>query len=295
MTQEFPKPDTLDLGQFDAPALIFGGTFSNLEATQAVLAEAARRGIPAGRLICTGDIVATCADPQATIDCLRDAGLYVVRGNCEESIGFDRDDCGCGFDEGSTCDLLSAQWFRYARTHVDQASKSWLATRPGRIDFKMAGRSFAVIHGAVSAINKFVFPSASDDELAKELDLAATDAVVGGHSGSPFARLVGPRLWLNAGVVGMPANDGTPRVWYAVIAPSGDGIEVEISPLDYDHRMAVRKMRDRGLAGGYADSLESGLAPSEDYMPAAERSRRGQPLSPTRIHWSERVPASSGA
>ena len=30
----------------DGPALLFGGPYSNLEATQAVLAEAARRGIP---------------------------------------------------------------------------------------------------------------------------------------------------------------------------------------------------------------------------------------------------------
>ena len=42
----------------DGPLLVFGGPYSNLQATRAVLDEAARRGIPAERVICTGDVVA---------------------------------------------------------------------------------------------------------------------------------------------------------------------------------------------------------------------------------------------
>ena len=42
----------------DGPALIFGGPYSNLQATAAVLAEAARLGIPAAHIICTGDLIA---------------------------------------------------------------------------------------------------------------------------------------------------------------------------------------------------------------------------------------------
>ena len=42
----------------DGPTLVFGGPYSNLQATRAVLAEAARRGIPHQRVVCTGDVVA---------------------------------------------------------------------------------------------------------------------------------------------------------------------------------------------------------------------------------------------
>ncbi|MDH3791615.1 MAG: metallophosphoesterase, partial [Rhodospirillales bacterium] len=60
--------DVLDLGAFDEPVLVFGGPYGNLQATRALLDEAARRGIAPSRLLCTGDVVAYCADPQATVD-----------------------------------------------------------------------------------------------------------------------------------------------------------------------------------------------------------------------------------
>ena len=43
---------------FDGPALVFGGPYGNLEATQALLDEAARLGVPPRRIVCTGDVVA---------------------------------------------------------------------------------------------------------------------------------------------------------------------------------------------------------------------------------------------
>jgi hypothetical protein len=44
--------------RFDEPVMVLGGLYSNLEATRAALAEAARLAIPADRIICTGDVVA---------------------------------------------------------------------------------------------------------------------------------------------------------------------------------------------------------------------------------------------
>src|SRR5829696_1562793 len=53
------------------PLLLFGGPYSNLEATRAVLAEAERRQIPPERIVCTGDVVAYGADAKATVDLVR--------------------------------------------------------------------------------------------------------------------------------------------------------------------------------------------------------------------------------
>jgi hypothetical protein len=68
------------------PMLVFGGPYSNLEATKAVLDEAGRRGIPPGNIVCTGDLAAYCADPQAVIDLLHRSGIRIVMGNCEDSL-----------------------------------------------------------------------------------------------------------------------------------------------------------------------------------------------------------------
>ena len=275
----------MDLGRMDGPVLVFGGPHSNLEATEAILAEAKRIGIPPARVICTGDVVAFCGDPQATADLVRESGIAVVRGNCEESFGAGGDDCGCGFEEGSQCNLLSVQWFSYASAHLNDDICAWMRDLPPRIDFQLGERTLCAVHGAVSSVNEFIFPSTSDGEIRKELDLAGTDGVICGHSGLPFTRVIDGRLWHNAGVVGEPANDATPRVWYSVLSPAADGIEVDLRALDYDHATAAAKMRERGLPEGYAANLATGIYPTMEYLPEAEIARQGIPLEPNSLLW----------
>ena len=66
------SPDFLDLGELDGPVLIFGGPYSNLHATKALKAEAEKLGIPADRVLCTGDVVAYAAAPDATTELILD-------------------------------------------------------------------------------------------------------------------------------------------------------------------------------------------------------------------------------
>jgi hypothetical protein len=114
--------------------------------------------------------------------------------------------------------------------------------------------------------------------------------VIGGHSGLPFSEIVEGRLWHNAGVVGLPANDGTPRVWYAVLRPGPDSIEVEHRPLAYDHAAAAAAIRAADLPAAYADTLEDGLWPADDVMPEVHRRARGTSLSPKHVVWRRRDP-----
>src|SRR5690242_20065423 len=107
------------------PMLVFGGPYSNLEATRALIDEARRRDIPAERIVCTGDVVAYGADAEATVAQVREAGIHVVMGNCEESLGSGAEDCGCGFAEGSACDLLSAAWFAHADKTLGAEARAW--------------------------------------------------------------------------------------------------------------------------------------------------------------------------
>jgi len=278
--------ESRDLGVIDAPMLIFGGPYGNLEATRALLAEARRRRIPPERMLCTGDVVAYCADPAATVALLREARIPVLMGNCEESVGTGAADCGCGFAEGSSCDLLSAQWYAHAAAALDDDAKAWMRDLPRRIRFVMAGRRFLAIHGGISEINRFIFPATPAAEKAAELDAAGAEGVIGGHSGLPFSEIVDGRLWHNAGVIGLPANDGGRRVWYGTLTPDdAGGIVVRHHGLAYDHDTAARKMRERGLPAAYAEALMSGLWPADDMMPPADRRRRGLPLDPPALTW----------
>ncbi len=274
-----------ELGPIDGPLLAFGGPFGNLEATRALHAAARRHGIPPERVLCTGDIVAYCADPQATVDLLRDWGIVILMGNVEEAIANAAADCGCGFASGSRCDTLAAAWYAYAAQHVDDATKHWMAGLPRRVGLTLGGRRLVAVHGAVDRINRYVFPGTAKAEKTRQLDLAGADGVIGGHSGLPFSERLGARLWHNPGAIGLPANDGTPRVWYSLLRPTREGIVVEHRALDYDHARAARRIREAGLPADYATALENGLWPSDDIMPAADRARRGIALMETQILW----------
>src|SRR5437660_1227559 len=212
-------PGSDQLLRSDGPLLVFGGPYSNLEATQALLEQTARLKIPAERIVCTGDVVAYGADPAATVDLLRATRCHVVMGNCEERLAARAADCGCGFPAGSACERLSAAWFAYAANRLDADALTWMAGLPRRVDVDIGGYRLAIVHGGVQRINQFVFASTAAAIKHGELDKAGVDGVIAGHCGLPFTQAISARLWHNAGVVGLPANDGTTRVWYSVLTP----------------------------------------------------------------------------
>jgi predicted phosphodiesterase len=265
------------------PVLMFGGPYSNIQATEALFDQARRLGIAPDQMVCTGDIVAYGADPQACVDLIRGHRVATVMGNCEEQLARNAPDCGCGFAAGSACDRLSAGWFGYANARVDAAAKRWMAGLPRRIDLAIGGRRLAIVHGAPSRINRFVFGSDPEAMLADEIALTGVDGVIAGHCGLGFTRMVGGKLWHNAGAVGLPANDGTPRGWFSVLTPHGDGFSITPMPLAFDHGAAAFAMRAAGLAEDYAGAIETGVWPNFDILPLAERAATAMPLAPATV------------
>jgi predicted phosphodiesterase len=243
-------------------------------------------GITPDHCICTGDVVAYCADAVACVDEIRDWGVHVVMGNCEESLGFGNDDCGCGFEEGTACDLLSKQWYDYAAGVLNEGHRAWMRGLKRSIDFTFGPFKLRVLHGGVEEINRFVFASQSD-VIKEELSRIDADIVLGGHCGLPFVSKVGGQLWHNAGVIGMPANDGTAKTWYSLLNRTGHDVEITFHALDYDHQKASEKMRQNNLAEGYANALETGLWPSLDVLPETERQMTGLPLGMHSFRYSK--------
>ncbi len=267
----------LNLGQLDGQILVFGGPYSNLAATLAIRSKAESLGIPANHVICTGDLVAYCAEPAGTIDLIRDWGISVVMGNCEESLSQESDDCGCGFDEGSACSVLSITWYQYANALISPDQRHWMADLPRTIDFQYAGFNFKVIHAGVDSINQFIFASDSLSNKTDQIKQARVDVIIGGHSGIPFGQKIDDCYWLNAGVIGMPANDGGSDVWYMLLNPSEQGFTASWHRLSYDFEQSQKSTNTAGMSE-YAQALASGLWPSMDVLPEYEREQQGMKL-----------------
>ncbi|MDH3219251.1 MAG: metallophosphatase family protein [Gammaproteobacteria bacterium] len=267
----------LELGDIDQEMLVFGGPYSNLAATTAMRQRARDAGIAADRVICTGDLVAYCAEPAETLELIRDWGIHVVMGNCEEALAFNEPDCGCGFEEGSSCSTLASTWYRYADLRVASGLRRWMRGLSRSIAFEMSGMRFRAVHGSLSSINAFVFASSDAEAKIAQIREASADVVIGGHSGIPFGQRIDHCFWLNAGVIGMPANDGGSHGWYMLIDPTGERPMVSWHRLEYDYEIS----RDATIAAGmieYGQALASGLWPSIDILPDTERRQRGQPL-----------------
>lgn len=267
-----------DLEQLNGSVLLFGGPYSNLAATEAMQAEAQRLQIPPERIICTGDIIAYCAEPVETLELIRRWGIHVVQGNCEQSLGAGAPDCGCGFDSGSSCSLLSIEWYRYASQRVSPEQQYWMAELPGQLDFQLGSLRFSVVHGSTQSINEFIFPGTAQALKQARLSTTAADAVVGGHCGIPFGERLERGYWLNAGVIGMPANDGTRDGWYLLLEPDSDGVEARWYRLPYEAQTSRQRMQQADLCDAYAQALTSGRWPSVDILPEADRLEPATPL-----------------
>lgn len=254
-----------DFGYFDDAVTLFGGPYSNIHALEALVSR--QNGRPA---ICTGDVVAYGADPKACVDVMRHLNWPLIAGNCEVQIAQDAADCGCGFDDDMTCNVLSRTWYPFALNAMDAADRAWMAALPDVGTFVQNNRRYAVIHGGATAINRFLWPSSEtsdfEDEIAAlEAAIGPVDGVIAGHSGIPFHRWIGTHHWINAGVIGLPPHDGRPETRYAVL----DDGDVTFHALAYDHSSAQAAMQAAGLTQGYDKAMETGIWPSEDILPDA--------------------------
>ncbi len=257
------------------PLLVFGGPYSNLQATEALRRRADDLAIPAQNVICTGDVVAYCAAPEETARYIAEWGCHVIQGNCEQQLAAGDEDCACNFEDGTECAALAKGWYPYANARMSDEMRAWMGGLPETLPFTYGGRTFRVVHGGTSVVNRWVFQS-ERDVLAEELALAAADVIIAGHSGIPYITRIGQGTWFNPGVIGMPANDGTADVWYGLIREIDGCLLLSTHRLAYDHHAAAATMRRSGHANAYARTLITGLWPSLDILPPAERAATGK-------------------
>jgi len=254
-----------DLGKIDAPVLLFGGVYGNLQALEALLDVANTLGVVP---VCTGDIVAYCADGEACCQLFQRENIVTIAGNCERNLATGAADCGCGFEAGTACDRLSAAWFAHAQKTISSRSLAWMRDLPDRITFSHAGRRYGVLHGAAGDIARFIWPVSADiaAQIAiAEAQLGPLDGVISGHAGLGFKQ----GRWLNSGAIGMPPNGGVPETCFAILNQGA----VRFERLAYDHKAAKAAMEVAGLTQGYEKTLASGWWPSEDTLP--KRLKRG--------------------
>lgn len=272
------EPGTKDLGILSGKVLVFGGVYSNLPALERLIEIAGQLDIAPGNIICTGDIVGYCAQPEECVHRIRQWGIHSIAGNVEMQLRDREEDCGCNFNEGSRCDLFSRKWYPYAQSQLSETSIAWMQTLPHYLRFAYGDAQVCVLHGSYTNPSEFVFRSTPWAIKQASFQAARAGVILAGHCGLPFHDVRKGLHWLNAGVIGMPANDATPRVWYLLLDTQDGQLIYQHTSFPYDSERAAALMEQHALPREYSETLRSGLWDNCEILPAEETKAQGTAL-----------------
>ena len=230
---------------------------ANLEALQAVLADAAPR---TDAMVCLGDLVGYGADPVACIEIVAEKAQTIVSGNHEHAV----------------VGLIDLEWFNvharaaaeWTRERLDDDHRTYLASLPLVAELGDA----TLVHASPEAPDEWEYLVTPDEGWAAFPFFATRWCFVGhshvpgvwslGSSGPEFeprpsliAAEAGRRYIVNVGSVGQP-RDRDPRAAYAIWDVEAG--RVELRRVTYDVQAARDKIVAAGLPRFLADRLAAG-------------------------------------
>ncbi|KKO05055.1 hypothetical protein LCGC14_0078750 [marine sediment metagenome] len=266
------------IGVKEGKLLLFGGVYSNLQALEKLISIAEEAGVKPENCISTGDLTGYCAQPEETIQLFQKWGALSIAGNVELQLASDSEDCGCDFKAGGRCDDFSKMWFPYTKGHLSQQSLDWMTQIPEYISFEYGTKKVTVVHGNYGNTSEFVFKSNATESKERCFNETKSDIIIAGHCGLPFHQSIKDQLWLNPGVIGMPANDGTTRVWYMLLDVIDGEVTYTHRSFEYDAEAAQKLMYKNHLPEAYGDTLTSGIWDNMEILPEIEKMGQGIPI-----------------
>lgn len=236
---------------------ILGDIHANMEALQAVLADAGRQGVT--HYASTGDIVGYNADPKACLQLVRSLDCKVVQGNHDYFAG-----CNEPTELFSPMARKSILWTRRQLSPFD---RKYLRQLPLILDVE----GFTIVHSSLSNPHRWSYIFRS--RLAEASFRNQFNGVCFfGHTHFPLAFVKdgnmiekgfydtlhirpGKQYLVNVGSVGQP-RDKNPKTAYVIYDP--DEQTITLRRLEYNRTETQRKIRAAGLPFRNALRLASG-------------------------------------
>ena len=267
-----------NIGKLSGKVLLFGGVYSNLQALESIAQIAQKEGISPDNCICTGDIIGYCAQPEETIQFFKSWKARSIAGNVEIQLSENAEDCGCDFTKGSRCDDFSQLWYPFAKSKLSASSLSYISDLPEFITFDYADKKITVVHGSYFNTSEFVFKSTPWTNKTPNFTASESDIIIAGHCGLPFIDKKDKLIWLNPGVIGMPANDGRTSVWYMILDEKDAELKYEHHQLDYDCTTTALLMHKHQLPQEYAATIVNGIWDNMEILPETESKQQGKKI-----------------
>ncbi len=235
---------------------IFSDLHANLEATEAILADAHAHDCT--HFVCLGDVVGYNANPHECLEIVQKMGCPVVKGNHDEQATLS--ESSRGFN------ALAEAAINWTRKHLTEEDKEWLRVLP----FTRQVRDFTIVHATLDAPEQWGYVFNSLDAVASFAYQNTTVSFFGHtHVAGAFVRDDGvkkakvdqlpieetKKYFINVGSVGQP-RDGDWRAAYCIYHIEKNVVEQR--RVKYDLPTAQKKIIQAGLPHMLADRLELG-------------------------------------
>lgn len=266
-----PKPGREPVEGPFRRVLLFGGVYSNHFALRALLDEARRLNVDA--VYCLGDLGGFGPTPEKVWPLLLGEKVRCLMGNYEESLASGREDCNCGYADPRDNHFAEIS-YRYTAERCSAAFRSWMGQLPRHRRLRIGQNEILLVHGSPRRINEFLFASTTPNPyLEVLLRQYRSDGLFFTHTGLPWQRQVSSGGWaVNVGVIGRPANDGNPLVWYSLVELHDGALAVELRRLDYDYEALASEMEEEALPSEFVDTIRTGWwTTCLEVLPARER------------------------
>lgn len=201
-----------------------------------------------------GDLVNYGPEPGLVIDDLRSRAPVIVRGNHDNSVGYQEDPrCSVRFR------AMAAATGRYTESVVSPRHNEFLRSLPLHVEVQRGDTRFYLCH-AIPSDPLFGYCEGESDRWVEEIRNLPAEVLLVGHTHVPMARNVGGRLIVNPGSLGQPKN-GSPEARYAVWEEG----KVELKSYPYPVEKTIGKIQalpiDAALRNELSVVLRSGTIP----------------------------------
>lgn len=235
---------------------IFGDIHANLEALQAVLADAEEQDCTSH--VCLGDIVGYNANPSECLEIVQSLNCPIVKGNHDSDAGGDH--------SLEMMNPTAARALTWTREQLTTEQREYLA----RLRMVRQVGEFTVVHSTLDQPNTWNYVTNKFDAMSN-FSYQFTQVCFHGHTHVPRVFVRGTRVqdtppelvaiednmkyFINAGSVGQP-RDGDWRASYVIY--DTELKLIKFRRLEYDIQIAQQKIMAAGLPQSLADRLATG-------------------------------------
>jgi len=235
---------------------LFGDIHANLEALEAVLADAESQEVT--DYVCMGDIVGYNADPVACLERVRAMNCPTVKGNHDEDAS--------GTHSLENMNPVAATALDWTRGQLNNEQREWLM----RLRMVRQVTDFTVVHSTLDQPSDWNYVTNRFDAMAN-FSYQFTQIAFHGHTHVPRVYVKADRVqevaadavhiedgckyFVNVGSVGQP-RDGDWRACYAIY--DTDHKVVVFRRIEYDIEATQQKILEAGLPEMLAERIAEG-------------------------------------